>query len=178
MEFFYTTEKNWREVYNSKRYSKLINKWEKWEARDKSKKDPLRTVWIINDGKKAHKERADKYNQRWEEEEGYGTDFDLAGDFEWDDDVKKRAEKKVRERLIVESKGKYDPWENKDLEENESDTDKDGEYNEGSKNQDKVEEEEEDEDEEDGDKHKKAEQGEKVIAVRASSRKRTNTVKD
>ena len=94
----------------------------------------------------------------------------------------KNARKKVRERLIVESKGKYDPWEEKDLEEDDSDTEKAGENEEGSKNQDEkeVEEEEEDENEneEDTDKHKKAEQGGKVIAVRASSRKRTNTVKD
>ena len=183
LEFYYQARKNWKDVWNNKEeFTALVNGWEKWEPMDKSKKDPLRTVWIINDGKKAHNERADKYNQRWEEEEGYGTDFDLAGDFEWDDDVKKRAEKKVRERLIVESKGKYDPWEEKDLEEDDSDTEKAGENEEGSKNQDEKEVEEEGEDEneneEDTNKHKKAEQGGKVKAVRASSRKRTNTVKD
>ena len=45
LEFVYTTKNNWRAVYNSKRYSKLINNWEKWEAMDKSKKDPIRTIW-------------------------------------------------------------------------------------------------------------------------------------
>ena len=45
----------------------------------------------------------------------------------------KNARKKVRERLIVESKGKYDPWEKKDLEENDSDTENAGENEEGSK---------------------------------------------
>lgn len=102
----------------------------------------------------------------------------MSEDFEWDDDVKKRAEKKMRERMIVESKGKYDPWEDKGLEEEESDTDKEGGHDEGSKNQDKEEEEEEIEDDEDSDKRKKVEKRETVKAVRTSSRKRSTTVKD
>jgi hypothetical protein len=46
LEFYYTVEKNWREVYNSKeQFSVLINEWENWEPKDKSKKDALRTFW-------------------------------------------------------------------------------------------------------------------------------------
>ena len=46
LEFYYTVEKNWREVYNSKeQFSVLINGWENWEPKDKSKKDALRTFW-------------------------------------------------------------------------------------------------------------------------------------
>ncbi len=44
LEFYYTMEKNWREVYNTKEQClALINGWENWEPKDKSKKDPIRT---------------------------------------------------------------------------------------------------------------------------------------
>jgi hypothetical protein len=44
LEFFYTAERNWTEVYNSKeQFSALINGWEIWEPNDKTKKDPIRT---------------------------------------------------------------------------------------------------------------------------------------
>jgi hypothetical protein len=40
LEFYYTVEKNWRERYNDKaKFSVLINGWETWEPKDKSKKD-------------------------------------------------------------------------------------------------------------------------------------------
>jgi len=53
--------KNWKEVYNSKEeFTALVNGWEKWEPRDKRKKDAIRTVWINNDDKKAHKERPNR----------------------------------------------------------------------------------------------------------------------
>jgi hypothetical protein len=43
LEFYYTAEKNWRKVYNSKvQFSVLINGWENWEPKDKSKKDAIR----------------------------------------------------------------------------------------------------------------------------------------
>jgi hypothetical protein len=44
LEFYYTVEKNWRKVYNSKElFLALINGWENWEPKDKSKKDAIRT---------------------------------------------------------------------------------------------------------------------------------------
>jgi len=47
LEFYHTVEKNWREVYNDKaQFSLLINGWENWEPKDKSKKDALRTYWM------------------------------------------------------------------------------------------------------------------------------------
>ena len=50
LDFYYTVEKNWREVYNDKaQFSVLINGWETWEAKDKSKKDALRTYWTNED---------------------------------------------------------------------------------------------------------------------------------
>jgi hypothetical protein len=50
LEFYYTMEKNWREVYNDKvKFSVLINGWETWDPKDKSKKDTLRTYWACDD---------------------------------------------------------------------------------------------------------------------------------
>jgi hypothetical protein len=44
LEFYYMAKKIWREVYNSKvQFLVLINGWENWEPKDKSKKDTLRT---------------------------------------------------------------------------------------------------------------------------------------
>ena len=43
LEFYYTVEKTWKEVYNDKaQFSVLINGWENREPNDKSKKDALR----------------------------------------------------------------------------------------------------------------------------------------
>ena len=40
LAFYYTVEKNWKEIYNDKeQFSVLINGWETWEPKDKSKKD-------------------------------------------------------------------------------------------------------------------------------------------
>jgi hypothetical protein len=46
LEFFYTAERNWTEVYSSKeKFSALVNRWEIWEPNDKARKDPIRTKW-------------------------------------------------------------------------------------------------------------------------------------
>jgi hypothetical protein len=46
LEFFYTAERNWTEVYSSKeQFSALVNGWEIWEPNDKTRKDPIRTKW-------------------------------------------------------------------------------------------------------------------------------------
>ncbi len=46
LEFFYTAERNWMEVYNSKeQFSALVNGWEMWEPNNKTRKDPIRTKW-------------------------------------------------------------------------------------------------------------------------------------
>jgi hypothetical protein len=87
LEFFYTTKKTWREVYNSKRYSKLINiwekweKWEKWEATDKSKKDPIRTIWEHEEEEeKKKKSNVDSHTKKewWEQNQGYSENLGLA----------------------------------------------------------------------------------------------------
>jgi hypothetical protein len=47
LEFYYIVEKIWREAYNSKeQFLALINGWENWEPKDKSKKDAIRTYWM------------------------------------------------------------------------------------------------------------------------------------
>jgi hypothetical protein len=54
-------EKNWREEYNSKeQFSVLINGWENWEPKDKSKNDALRMFWTKNRDKE--KEMSSKKN--------------------------------------------------------------------------------------------------------------------
>jgi hypothetical protein len=47
LEFYYTVEKNWKEIYNDKaKYYVLINGWETWEPKDKSKNDvPQEKDW-------------------------------------------------------------------------------------------------------------------------------------
>ena len=95
LEFFYRTEKIWREVYNSKRYSKLINiwekweKWEKWEATDKSKKDPIRTIWEDEEEEeKKKKSNVDSHTKKewWEQNQGYSENLGLAMEIKWDND--------------------------------------------------------------------------------------------
>jgi hypothetical protein len=74
LEFYYNVEKNWRGVYNSKEeFTALINCWEKWEPKDKSKKDTIRTVWRTPDGRESEGESLQEKKQWWEKEgEGYG----------------------------------------------------------------------------------------------------------
>ncbi len=50
LEFFYTAERNWTEVYNSKEhFSALVNGWEIWEPNNKTRKDPIRTKWRMEE---------------------------------------------------------------------------------------------------------------------------------
>ena len=45
LEFYYSVEKQWKNVYNCKEeFTALVNGWEKWEPKDKSKKDAITTV--------------------------------------------------------------------------------------------------------------------------------------
>ncbi len=46
-----------REICNSEKYSRLVNKWEKWEATDKSKKNVLRTIWVNEEEVETRKKR-------------------------------------------------------------------------------------------------------------------------
>ncbi len=90
LEFYYTAEKNWREVYNSKeQFSVLINGWENWEPKDKSKKDVLRTYWMKDkeDDKKMSSEKNRPQEKHWweVEDEGYNSDLNLKAEYDWED---------------------------------------------------------------------------------------------
>ncbi len=90
LEFYYTVEKNWREVYNSKgQFSVLINGWENWEPKDKSKKDALRTYWMKDkeEDKKMSSEKNIWQEKHWweEEDEGYNSDLNLKVEYDWED---------------------------------------------------------------------------------------------
>ena len=91
LEFYYSVEKKWRATYNSKEeFTAMANGWEKWEPREKSKKDPLRTVWK-HEQKKTNMDGSEGRSRWWETEgEGYDTDLDLAAHFVWDKDVLKK----------------------------------------------------------------------------------------
>jgi hypothetical protein len=102
LEFYYAVEKNWREVYNSKKqFSVLINGWENWEPKDKSKKDALRTYWTKDkeeDTKMSNKKNVPQEKHWWEQEdEGYNTDRNLKAEYDWE----KKNKKLIKERLGV-----------------------------------------------------------------------------
>ncbi len=87
LEFYYTVEKNWREMYNSKeQFSALINGWEKWEPKDKSKKDAIRTYWTRDEDeekKMRSKKNSPQKKPWWEvEDEGYNLDLDLKAEYD------------------------------------------------------------------------------------------------
>ncbi len=86
LEFYYRVDKNWREVYNSKeQFSVLINGWENWEPKDKSKKDALRMFWTKDrdEDKEMSSEKNIRRKKHWweEEDEGYNSDLNLKAQY-------------------------------------------------------------------------------------------------
>jgi hypothetical protein len=70
LDYFYTAEKNWKDVYNTwKQFSALVNGWERWEPDDKTKKDPFRTWWKNPDEKNSRKKGKSDNNKGWWENE-------------------------------------------------------------------------------------------------------------
>ncbi len=73
LEFYYTAAKNWREVYNSREQClALLNRWENWEPKDKSKNNPIRTYWRRDKGdvkKKSEKNDSHQEKPWWEVED-------------------------------------------------------------------------------------------------------------
>jgi hypothetical protein len=89
LEFFYTAERNWTEVYNSKeQFSVPVNGWEMWELNNKTRKDPIRTKWRREEQDKKKKSGKDKIEEKrpwWEnEEQGYTSDLDLNAEYDLD----------------------------------------------------------------------------------------------
>ncbi len=102
LEFYYTVEKHWREVYNDKvQFSVLINGWENWEPKDRSKKDALRSYWTKDeeeDIKLSSKKNRPQEKHWWEQEdEEYNTDRNLKAEYDWEDKTKRV----IKERLGV-----------------------------------------------------------------------------
>ena len=104
LEFYYMVEKNWREVYYDKaHFFVLINGWEIWEPKDKSKKDALRTYLDWTKDEEENKKMSSKKNRPQEkdwwkqEDEGYNTDRNLKAEYDWEDKTKRM----IKERLGV-----------------------------------------------------------------------------
>ena len=77
-------------VYNSKeQFLALINGWENWEPKDKSKKDAIRTYWTRDEDeekKMSSKKNSPQKKPWWEvEDEGYDSDLDLKAEYDWED---------------------------------------------------------------------------------------------
>ncbi len=99
LEFYYTVEKNWKELYNDKaKFSVLINGRETWEPKDKSKKNALRTYWSCEEEKMSSEKTGPQKKDRWEEEDkGYNSDSKVNTEFLWEDKTKRI----IKERLGV-----------------------------------------------------------------------------
>jgi hypothetical protein len=135
LEFYYTVEKNWKELYNDKaKFSVLINGWETWEPKDKNTKNGLRTYWSCEEEKMSSEKTGPQKKAWWEEEdEGYNTDSKVNTEFLWEDKTKRV----IKERLGVvdeetdddrgiegEEEGNYEEDGEKDNEDNDDDDNK------------------------------------------------------
>ena len=90
LAFYYTVEKNWKEVYNDKeQFSVLMNGWEIWEPKDKSKKDAVRTYWSLEEEEISSEKNVPQEKDWWEQEEGYDTDSKVNTEFLWNEKNKK-----------------------------------------------------------------------------------------
>ncbi len=149
LEFYYTVEKNWKELYNDKvKFSVLINGWETWEPKDKNKKDALRTYWSC-DEEKMSSEKNGPQEKEWQEQEdeGYNTDSKVNTEFLWEDETKRI----IKERLGVVDE---DTDDDSGIEGEEKDNDEDD----GEKRVDKSKENNDDDDEDDDDDNDKGHQ--------------------
>ena len=93
LKFYYTVEKNWKELYNDKaKFSVLINGWETWEPKDKSKNDALRTYLSCEEEKMSSEENGPQEQEKdwWEQEDkGYNTNSKVNTEFLWEDETKR-----------------------------------------------------------------------------------------
>jgi hypothetical protein len=95
-------EKNWKEVYNDKAtLYVLINWWDTWEPKDKSKKDALRTYWACEGEKMSSEKYVPQEKDWWEQEDkGYNMDSKVNTEFPWGENTKRM----IKERLGVVDK--------------------------------------------------------------------------
>jgi hypothetical protein len=105
-------KKNWKEIYNDKeQFSVLMNGWEIWEPKDKSKKDAVRTYWSLEEEEISSEKNVPQEKDWWEQEEGYDTDSKVNTEFLWEEKTKQL----IKDRMGV----------------GEEDTDDDGDDGEG-----------------------------------------------
>jgi hypothetical protein len=102
LEFFYTAERDWTEVYNSKeQFSALVNEWEMWEPNNQTRKDPIRTKWRREEQDKKKKSGNDKIEEKrpwWEnEEQGYASDLELNAEYDLDKTTCEKVEQELGE---------------------------------------------------------------------------------
>jgi hypothetical protein len=104
-------EKKLEEVYNSKvQFSALINGWENWEPKDKSKKDARRTYCTREEednNKMSSKKKIPQEKNWWEEEDkGYNTDRDLKAEYDWEDKQLEKLRRDLvwmKEQIMMET---------------------------------------------------------------------------
>jgi hypothetical protein len=86
LEFFYTAERNWTEVYNSKeQFSALVNRWEIWDPNNKTRKDLIRTKWRREEHDNNKKSGEEKRPWGENEEQGYASDLELNAEYDLDE---------------------------------------------------------------------------------------------
>jgi len=67
----------------------LINGWETWEPKDKSKKDAIKTYWSVEGEKMSSEKNVPQEKDWWEQEdEGYDTDRKVNTEFLWEEKTK------------------------------------------------------------------------------------------
>ena len=156
LAFYYTVEKNWKEVYNDKeQFSVLMNGWEIWEPKDKSKKDAVRTYWSLEEEEISSEKNVPQEKDWWEKEEGYDTDSKVNTEFLWEEKTKQI----IKDRMGV----------------GDEDSDDDSDDGEGMKvGEGKIVDEKEDDDDEDEDDNKKKDDNnnEEVHLKRRSDRRK------
>ncbi len=87
-EYYHYTEKNWRDVYNSKElFSKLNNGWERWEPRDGVSKQALKTWWKKTELRESTSTDVREDKQEWYNmDDGYTSDMGVNAEWEMDGD--------------------------------------------------------------------------------------------
>jgi len=91
LNFHYTAERNWKEVYNDKdKLLDLCNKWEQWEPEEKSRKNLIliRTYWKRNEEQKDDIVEEEPVEWLEEQNKGYTEETDEEPDFYWNEDLK------------------------------------------------------------------------------------------
>ena len=67
----------------------LINGWETWEPKDKSKMNAIRTYWSLEEEEISSEKNVPQEKDWWEQEEGYDTDSKVNTEFLWEEKTKR-----------------------------------------------------------------------------------------